>query len=168
MQQFAASSVLKALPPALTLAAVINWSVYQYQLANCVPLMDIEQGNRGATEVEDHAPGHEPSAIVMHARSNQQQIGIANDFNQPRHRNSLRQNIAAPGSDAQVIAGGNSSGSDPAVIVRRAGPCHQQTSTINAARRPSCYSSFNLQSRLEDPENFVIGDDSDDSASLRN
>jgi hypothetical protein len=160
MQQNAASSFLKALPPSLTAAAVVNWGLYT--LTNHAPLEDAEQGNGGSIEIDDHTPGVEPGALRMSARSRGQQTGIVNDAGQPRRRNSLRPH----GGSAET--NGSASGSDTLGVRMDTTSQHQQAGIVDNAGRSARRNPPNLQDRLEDPEFFVVGDDSDDAASHRN
>ena len=160
MQQLAAQSALKALPPSLAAAAFMNWGLDQ--LAKRAPLGDIERDH--ARLVDNHGRGEESQATELGPRPHRQQAGIIG-ASQPRRRNSLR---LANAESRSVVPRLNIAASDYHAVVTATAPTphFQQTGTVNEASRQSNHNPLYPQDELRHPDYFVIGPDSDDSSSL--
>lgn len=152
MQQFAASSTPKALPPALTAAAVINWALYV--LTNHVPSVDAERGVEQGPEIDNDAPGDEPAAVRLNERLGQQQTGVVNDAARARRRNSIRL-VERP-----TVTNGTSPGSNPIATSTDAISYLQQTDTVENASRPR--QNTLIQENRHEDSRFVVGDGFDD------
>jgi hypothetical protein len=155
MQQSAAPSALRALPPSLTVAAVINWAAYIHTNrspstgAERLPLTDAEQIIQQPLVNNDDVPGDDPTAIPLAQRPARQQTGWINSGNQMRRRNSIH------AAEEFVITDTIGSGSNVMINRVEAASYGQEPGTVHGTDRPD------HNARHEDPR-FAIGDGFDD------
>lgn len=152
MQQSAVSSTLKALPPALTAAAVVNWALYV--LTHHVPYPDIEQGLGRRSSPESDEPRDELVSLCLEERLGQQQTGIVNHAAETTRRTSVYSvESSTTTNDAGLESNSATHRADNVSHV-------QQVDAIGYAVRPRPNTSHH-HNRDHDPR-FVVADGFDD------